>query len=175
MKRILIIIIVVVVAGLVWWLLSPLFLSKNVDESFPEVQNQEQGNVVETTQEEVVNEDMPDSSEPTLLASGNFVGADNFHQGSGTASVYTLADSSSVVRLEDFTVTNGPDLYVVLAQGENPTDSNSLGEHVILKRLKGNSGNQNYEIPSDVDSTEYKSVVIYCKAFSVVFATASLQ
>jgi len=41
--------------------------------------------------------------------------------------------------------------------------------------LKGNIGNQQYELPGDVTVSRYSTVVIWCRAFSVLFARAPLQ
>lgn len=41
--------------------------------------------------------------------------------------------------------------------------------------LKGNIGDQNYELSSDVDLNQYHAVTIWCKRFSVNFATAPLN
>jgi hypothetical protein len=114
-------------------------------------------------------DDMPEESGPTALASGEFEGADDFHQGSGTATIYELEDRSQVLRLEDFEVTNGPDLHVFLI----PEDG-SMDGAVDLGSLKGNIGDQNYEIPGEVDVSGFGSVSIYCVPFSVNFASASL-
>lgn len=115
------------------------------------------------------------NSEPVALRTGEFVDADSFHKGAGTATIYDLPDGGRVLRLEDFEVTNGPDLHVLLAIGEQPTGRNDIGEYVDLGKLKGNLGNQNYEIPADVDISQYQSVVIYCEPFHVVFSTATLN
>jgi hypothetical protein len=64
---------------------------------------------------------------------------------------------------------------VLLATGSAPTGSADLGEYIDLGSLKGNMGNQNYDIPSGTDLSQYNSVVIYCKPFHVVFATAPLN
>ena len=72
-----------------------------------------------------------------------------------------------MLRFEDFSVTNGPDLRVILVG----TD----GSHYELDKLKGNIGNQNYTIPDDLDLGDYEAVLIYCKPFSVVFSTADLS
>ncbi|WP_370328014.1 DM13 domain-containing protein [Euzebya sp.] len=118
-------------------------------------------------------EDMPEG-EPTVLSTGSFGGADSAHSGAGTATIYALADGSHVLRFEDFEVTNGPDLRVYLA----PLDADGqphVGEGAVeLGRLKGNIGNQNYDIPADVDLSQPLGVVIYCQPFSVTFATAPL-
>lgn len=105
----------------------------------------------------------------TMELSGGFQGAgDGIHNASGKATVLYLEDGSSVLRLENFRVTNGPDLYVYLS-----TDKNASG-YIDLGRLKASSGNQNYELPADVDLSKYDNVIIWCKSFSVYFGGAEL-
>lgn len=124
-----------------------------------------------------MDEEMPEqASGPVLLAEGQFVDADDFHQGSGNALVYQFSDDEVVLRFEEFDVTNGPDLHVILSSNPNPTSKEDIGDdYVDLGSLKGNIGNQNYEIPSDLDLSNYQSVVIYCMPFHVVFSTATLS
>ncbi|NND83554.1 MAG: DM13 domain-containing protein, partial [Acidimicrobiia bacterium] len=78
---------------------------------------------------------------------------------------------------EDFEVTNGPDLHVILSPVDSPNSSEELRavDYVDLGELKGNVGNQNYEIPADVDIDSIGSVVIYCVPFHVIFATANVS
>ena len=66
-------------------------------------------------------------------------------------------------------MTNGPDLYVYLSTDKGASN------YVDLGRLKANAGNQNYELPKDVDLSRYDSVVIWCKSFSVYFGGAQLM
>lgn len=109
------------------------------------------------------------------LLSGQITGADNFHMGEGSATIFELGDQR-ILRFEDFSVTNGPDLHVILSKHPAPTDRADIGEDYLdLGALKGNLGSQNYEIPADVELSEYQSVVIYCVPFHVVFASAALQ
>jgi hypothetical protein len=68
-------------------------------------------------------------------------------------------------------VNNGPDLRVYLVPG----DGKDTGTHVDLGGLKGNKGNQQYGVPGSADLGKYKTVVIWCRAFSVAFARAHLQ
>ena len=112
---------------------------------------------------------------PVLLAAGEFRDADRFHKGSGLAKLYDIPAIGRVLRFEEFRATNGPDLHVLLAAAPLPTNRHDLGEYIDLGSLKGNVGDQNYEIPEDVDVARYASVVIYCKPFHVVFATATLN
>jgi hypothetical protein len=46
---------------------------------------------------------------------------------------------------------------------------------VELGKLKGNEGDQNYDVPEDLDLSKYRAVTIWCRRFSVNFATAPLN
>jgi hypothetical protein len=103
------------------------------------------------------------------MLSGNFIGVnDGIHNAEGIAKVVALNDGTSVLRLENFKSTNGPDLYVYLATDKSASDIVNLG------RLKGNIGNQNYPIPGGTDLTKYNTALVWCKAFSVLFGSAQL-
>lgn len=109
---------------------------------------------------------------PEALLAGTFRDVDSVHRGSGSATIYALPDGSRTLRLEQFQVTNGPDLYVILVPRADP--SADISGYVELAALKGNQGNQNYELPADLDLSGAWSVVIWCKAFDVNFSIASL-
>ena len=205
----------VIVGAVVWYLASPLFISRTVDEAFPfegpsqealaqmseveveqvradlrgAIPNQaEMDKLPEAEQQAVATQAMeaaaamPDKAmaepmpadQPAVAAQGQFKDADSFHQGSGMATIYQLPDGTFVLRFEDFSATNGPDLHVLLAENPAPTSSAELGNYLDLGSLKGNIGSQNYEIPAGTDLAQFKSVVIYCQPFHVVFATATL-
>jgi electron transfer DM13 len=98
-----------------------------------------------------------------------FVGVnDGIHNAEGDAKVIQLDDGSNILRLENFKSTNGPDLYVYLSTDKAASDFVNIG------RLKGNMGNQNYEIPEGTDLSKYDTVLIWCQAFSVLFGSAEL-
>ena len=174
--------------ALAWWLASPLFINTTVDEEFPltvsaEIPDGFTREEVEETMATMAKMDdtatepmMPAMSAAMVLSMGNFRDADSFHKGSGTATVYQLEDGSHVLRFEDFRVTNGPDLRVLLSKASDIADKGEFQqyEYVELDRLKGNIGNQNYVIPADLDVSAYGSVVIYCKPFQVLFSVAPL-
>jgi hypothetical protein len=174
-----IIILAVIIVG--WWLISPLFINQNVDEALPvETQDpQEIEEVIDILEEEddiiigqdvVIDEPMMETSEnqeQSVELIGTFVDGERNYQGEGDVLLVTDGDSQ-FLRFENFSVTNGPDLFVTLNKGTDPK-----GEHVIVDALKGNQGNQNYDI-SQYDLSEYQSVSIYCRAFSREFATAQL-
>lgn len=123
-----------------------------------------------------VDEAMPPIDAPTIIASGSFIQIDPIHGAEGTATIYQLPDSTRVLRFESFRSTNGPDLRVYLSTQIPTTTFAELGENALyLETLKGNVGNQNYAIPPDVDLSIYRSVVIWCEPFGVVFSSAALN
>ena len=122
-------------------------------------------------QNSTVYENMSDSTmkPDTESLMGNFIDAgDGFHKAEGIAKVIDLTDGRTFLRLENLKTTNGPDLYVYLSTGMDVSDIVNLG------RLKGNIGNQNYEIPIGTDLSKYNTVLIWCKAFSTLFGSAQL-
>jgi hypothetical protein len=123
-------------------------------------------------QNTTINENMNETTMTNnkTAPSGNFVDAgDGFHKADGIAKIISLADSRTFLRLENLKTTNGPDLYVYLSVGKDTSDIVNLG------RLKGNIGNQNYEIPTGTDLSKYNTVLIWCKAFSTLFGSAKLS
>ena len=110
-----------------------------------------------------------------VLAKGEFHKVEK--AGKGTATVYQLADGKRVLRLTDFETDNGPDLHVrlIAADDANDTASVAKAEFVELGKLKGNKGNQNYDLPADLNLDKYKVVSIWCNRFSVNFAAAPLK
>jgi hypothetical protein len=104
------------------------------------------------------------------IYTGTFVAVnDGIHNAEGMARVIPLDDGSMILRLENFKATNGPDLYVYLSTDDSTSDFMNLG------RLKGNIGNQNYNIPEGIDFSKYDAVLIWCRAFNVLFGSAELR
>ena len=123
-----------------------------------------------------VNEAFPaagSDSGPKTIVQGQFVEVDAIHKGSGTARVIEQ-NSKQYLRFENFNVTNGPDLYVYLSESKTPgRNLESLGRYADLGRLKGNVGDQNYEIPEGFEG--YDTAVIWCKQFGVLFSYAAMK
>ena len=97
------------------------------------------------------------------------------HATSGRARVIATADGRRYVRFEDFETSNGPALKVYLSAAPASGPGDSFDDRFVdLGDLKGNIGSQNYTIPADVRLDRYRSVVVWCKRFSVPFAAAPL-
>ncbi len=186
---------IIPVAWFAWWLLSPLWMDTEVSEEFPRAARavipegmtpqevEVQMGVAAATDAPMVEEAMPAMAGMTasevgnaVKAAGSFTGADRFHQGEGTATIFELGPGERILRFEEFRVTNGPDLRVLLVNAPNPEGHSDLDDagYVELGKLKGNVGSQNYEIPDTVPLSDVESVVIYCKPFRVVFSVATL-
>ena len=114
--------------------------------------------------------EMPGAFEPRLTHSGELSGADAFHFGRGRALLIETAPDQYTLRFEDFSVRNGPDLFVYLS----PSEDGDTDGAINLGELKATDGAFNYEIPSGTDVAQFKSAIVYCKRFSVLFAIAPL-
>ncbi len=150
----------VIIFGVVGYLFRPelAFIDKPVSEEFPR-----------ETRMQAASQDTP-----KVLVQGRF--HDVAHQGSGVAIVYQLPSGERVLRFTDFKTLNGPALYVYLFAADDAHDNATVERagFVSLGPLKGNVGDQNYNLPPDLDLTKYLAVSIWCRRFSVNFATAPL-
>ena len=123
-----------------------------------------------------VNEPAPfaSRSEPRTLFTGRMEG--RAHPTTGRATIYVDSDGVRYLRLTDFTTSNGPDVHVVLARAKDPALDQEIVkgnlDYVKLGKLKGNQGDQNYDLPASVDPQKYNAVVIYCERFKAVFGVA---
>jgi hypothetical protein len=193
--------IAVIIGVTVFYLASPLFISTEIDEPLPEgaeippqSSNQFQEFMAMSEEERIeagnqmneqeknqimlefagmntsIDESMSQGSETNdSLLTGSFIGVgDGIHDAQGIVKVIPVESGGNVLRLEDLVVTNGPDLYVYLSTDKSASDFVNLG------RLKANIGSQNYPIPAGTDMTKYDTVLIWCKAFSVLFGSADL-
>lgn len=103
-----------------------------------------------------------------IVATGTFVSG--AHHTAGRAA---FARGGRVLTLTRFETSPGPDVRVYLATGA--VGGGDVGDHVDLGGLKGNRGNQQYEIPDGTNVKRFSHVVIWCRAFSVNFGEAALR
>jgi hypothetical protein len=107
--------------------------------------------------------------QPRVASQGEWKGADEFHFARGSALVVEVASGQYVLRVEGFSVRNGPDLFVMLS----PSATGYQEGVVNLGRLKATDGAFNYDIPIGTDLTKFQSVVIWCERFTTLFGTAA--
>jgi Electron transfer DM13 len=157
---------------LIWFQPQKLFIDDEVNEAIPTVTSpatpQPAAETPATPPAAAV-----DPAEPEEESRGDFVSLD--HGTTGVARVLLLADGRTILRIEALDTDNGPDLYVYLSA--SPADGDESGfddTYVSLGRLKGNQGDQNYEVPADVDLAGFRSVVIWCDRFDSAFGAADL-
>jgi hypothetical protein len=108
---------------------------------------------------------------PRTIATGEFHGTDDFHFGRGTARIVETAPGTFTLRLTEFSVRNGPDLFVYLSPSATDYDDGALE----LGRLKATDGSFGYDLPPGTDPADFASAIIWCKQFSHLFAVAPLS
>ena len=128
-------------------------------------------------QDEMHDDKVMHDEKPKTLFTGKFHG--KVHKTAGRATVYQEKDGKQILRLTNFTTSNGPDVHVILVATKDAVDDanflRSNIERVELGKLKGNKGDQNYEIPSGTDLTKFQTVSIYCERFDANFGAAPLD
>lgn len=119
----------------------------------------------------------PAPTAPVLVSEGEFITHE--HDTSGRARIVRLSDGSYRLELVGLATSNGPDLRIWLT--DQPVRTGTAGWRVFddgrwteLGRLKGNRGDQAYQIPAGVDPASFRSVSIWCRRFSVSFGAAPL-
>ncbi len=135
-----------------------LFVNKSVNESFPTVQGA-----------------AAKSAAPIATAQGQFRSL--AHETKGTATFYRLPDGKQTLRLTNFATSNGPDVHVYLVAAKDAPDNATVQSagYLDLGSIKGNQGDQNYDVPASADPNKYQAVAIWCARFHVNFATAPLK
>jgi hypothetical protein len=155
-RKLIIMVVILAVVGVGWYLFRPelLFINSRVNESFPVASA---------------------SAKPATLSAGDF--HSGAHETKGMATIYQLPDGKKTLRLTNFQTSNGPDVVVYLVAAADANDSETVKQAGFLElgSLKGNIGDQNYDVPANVDLSKYKAVTIWCRRFSVNFGTAPLK
>jgi hypothetical protein len=170
---------VVVPAG--YYLASPLWTRTTLVEASPlaaaasETPNAATGatspSAPTSTPQDATSSPTGDAALPRTVLEGEWMGADDFHFARGRALVVETAPGTYVLRVEEFSVRNGPDLFVYIS-----ADPNGYNDDAIeLGTLKATDGAFNYEIPAGVSLEQIQSAVVWCKQFAVLFGSASLQ
>ncbi len=117
---------------------------------------------------------LPSMTETAPAASGAFYHVDQ--SGRGQVRIYQQADGSYALRLEDFFVTPNVDLELRLSPLEAPKTTGEVtsAPSVLVSRLDVTAGSMNLTLPSDVDPTRFRSLVIWCPELGSAYAAATL-
>lgn len=141
---------------LAWYAFRPerLLVNRQVDEALPSAQG---------------------GSSPQPLEYGQFYSI--LHPTAGTAMIYQMGDGTRLLRFTGFRTSNGPDVHVYMVATDDAKDAASVRQagFVDLGVIKGNIGDQNYKLGSELDLAKYRAVSIWCKRFSVNFGAAALR
>lgn len=168
-----------------------LFVDTEVQETIPSAQPapaetlevEESDSAAIESSEAAVEPSVPDTkadavkTEPLILAQGSLISHE--YATSGTVKILQLADGTRILRLENLDTSDGPKVEVWLTdapvlEGRDGWFVFDDGNHRSLGALKGNQGNQNYEIPAELDLADFSSVSLWCVTFSVSFGAAEL-
>lgn len=144
-----------VIAAAAWWAFSPLLFNVEVHDELPILDQ-----TVNIDTEDHAVESMASGPFPIIETSG--------HPASGSLRIIKTHEGS-IVRYENYEGTNGPDLKIYLANDLEAT------EYVSLGGAKGNIGNINYAVPSNIDIMDYRYVLTWCEAFGVLFDYAEIN
>jgi hypothetical protein len=149
-----------------WWTLSPLFLTTTLNEDLPiraTATVAPAGSIATATATPAF---------PKVLAMGQLQRVDDLHRGTGPVTLVEV-DGKTFVRFENVAIQNGPDLHVYLGRGMGGAYDGA--RDLYLGTLKATNGSFNYELPAGTPVGDYKSVVVWCRAFTVLFTWADLR
>ena len=152
-----------------WWTISPLFLTRTLNEDLPA---RAAATVAPLATAAAATAVTAAPAGPKVLATGQLQRVDDLHRGSGPVSLVEL-DGKTFLRFENVAIQNGPDLHVYLARGVGGVYDGS--RDLYLGALKATNGSFNYELPAGASAADYKSVVVWCRAFTVLFTWADLR
>jgi hypothetical protein len=107
------------------------------------------------------------SAKGALKFSGSFIGHGS-EKVSGQAKIF-LTNNQYMLKLENFSTTNGPDLKVYLSKESSPSDYISLGD------LKSTKGNQVYQINGAPDFLQHRFVLIHCERFNHLYGSSEIK
>lgn len=159
MKKIVLAVIVLGLLGFAYYTISPLWRNIESNEASPLA-------TLPETDTEALNTNEEQQTTDGVLATADFI--PKAHDVEGRAQLIKIGDEYTV-RFEDFKTINGPDVQIYLATDTSADDFVDLGD------IKATDGNVNYVVPAGTDVQKYDTVLVWCKAFSVLFSYAELQ
>jgi len=165
-------------AAAAWYLGSPLFITTYTDEALPTAGLRTPaptfGTAPPNAAEAPPTSPAVGSTTPTasVLVRGELGFVDNLHNGKGQVQLLQVG-SQRFVRFESVAITNAPDIHIYLSKdaGGRYVEANT----VYLGPMKATNGSFNYDVPASVDVSQYKSVVVWCRAFTTLITWADLR
>ena len=95
------------------------------------------------------------------------------HDLSGKASLFCGDDDNKAIRLEDFNMLAGPDVYVFISKSNNYSKANVIE---VAKLTSGYMDSDiNFDFKSQNFTSEYKFVLVYCVQYNSLFGFAELK
>jgi len=92
------------------------------------------------------------------------------HYGSGRVTISGDPDSRTL-RFEGVDIAGAPNMFVYLSDRSD----GQPGKFTDLGPLKATNGSFNYPVPADLDLSSVRSVVVWCRAFTVTVTWAPLS
>jgi hypothetical protein len=167
--------VLLVAAG--WYLGSPLFIRTTANEPLPAAAR----SVTDAPASSAVatGPAVTGGTTAKVVLSGQLRYVDALHNGTGNVllidvPVATPAGGQHLLRFADVAITNAPDVHVYLSKERGGRWSEATS--VYLGPLKATNGSFNYDIGVPFSASEYLngSVVVWCRAFSVLITWADL-
>ena len=94
---------------------------------------------------------------------------------SGTATLTRGPDGKLALQLGNLNATPGPALHVYLSHVPSPATDGQVRDGLEVAPLRAPRGDQAYAVDSTADPAEFRSVVVYCLQYRVVFGYANLS
>jgi hypothetical protein len=151
-------------AAAAWYLGSPLFITTFTDEALPIVSPAPVGTAPPSASESM-------ATEARIVARGQLGFVDSLHHGTGEVRIIELG-SQRFLRFEDVQISNAPDVHIYLSRDTGGRYVE--GSVLYLGPMKATNGSFNYEVPAGHDLGQFRSVVVWCRAFSVLITWADL-
>lgn len=182
-KKLLISIGSLVILAVGYWLLSPFLRNVSLNEGLPGIINTTmikdnlntmdadkkvdfKKQTLEMKDKMLKMGDIMPVNEPRVLSRGEMVA--RAHEVAGSALIVKTGNET-FLRFENLKTINGPDLRIYLSSNLSSDDIVDLGP------IRATEGNVNYTIPTGTDLNKYKNVMIWCRAFGVLFSYAEIN
>ncbi|MGB3528234.1 MAG: DM13 domain-containing protein [Saprospiraceae bacterium] len=102
----------------------------------------------------------------TVISQGSFNGA--AHPTTGTVKLSKDTAGKKYLVFENFSTDAGPDIRIWIAEDKSANNYTELSKTVFTGSFK-------IDVPAELDTTKKSYVLIWCKAFAVLFGSAQLK